>query len=110
MKTEYTIFRPDGSVEHASVDWPEEPGFERIAALVEPLLDGADLEHVTVLHDNKRADMFVDETGLLKNLPRNEQATAIYRAATIRREPKRHLETLPHIVGTAILFRRIVWM
>ncbi len=111
MNTTYRVLRADGSETISEIDWPADPGYHRIKDLIEPLLDGAYLEHVTVLHNGQRADMFVDELGHRKAppLPRNEAATAIYRAATLRRAPKTHPESLPCIVGTAILFDRVVW-
>jgi hypothetical protein len=105
----YTIFRPGMPPMFGAVAWPDEPGYDRIRMLIEPLLEGAHLEHVSVLHEGRRADMFVDDEGRLKHLPRNEEATAIYRAAALSREPDRDPETIPFIAGTAILFDRRVW-
>lgn len=79
MKTTYTVLRPDGAQVDGEVDWPQEPGYDRISSVVRPLLDGADLEHVSVLFQNRPHDMFVDEEGLIKGLMRNEAATAVYR-------------------------------
>lgn len=109
MMTAYAILKTNGDIDVTSVDWPAEPDFEIIRSLVEPLLDGADLEQVSVLHEGKRRDMFVDDSGHLKGLPRNEQATRIYRAATLSRQPHVNPETLPCIVGPAVLFYRRVW-
>ncbi len=111
MNMTYRILRANGVEETSQIDWPHDPGYDRLKALIEPLLDGAHLEHVSVLHKGGRADMFVDKEGHCKDppLPRNEAATAIYRAATMRREPKTDPESLPYIVGTAILFDRMVW-
>lgn len=112
MKTKYTIIKPDGTQEDHVVDWPKEPGYDRIRAVVEPILGGGFLEHVAVLFCDKPHDMFVDEEGHLphKNLPRNEKATAVYRRATLKRDPKRDPESIPWIAGTAIIFHRRVWM
>lgn len=108
MITDYTIMKTDGTTERRSIDWPEEPGFEKIAALVEPIL-GGDLEHVAVLHNEVRADMFVDDVGQLKGLPVNKRATDIYRLNWMRQHPGINADSLPSIVGTAILFDRIIW-
>lgn len=116
METKYRVIKADGTETEGSVDWPIEPGYFEIKDLVVPLLDGALLEHVSVFHNGRRADMFVDELGALSvdkptprgPLPRNEVATTIYRAASLMRyggDP----EDLPYIHGTAILFERIVW-
>lgn len=116
MKTEYTIFKPgDSAVERGEIDWPPEPGYKLIKALVESLLgDGEPLEHVSVLHDGRRRDMFVSDLGHMHlttrgPLPINDRATAIYRNNWMTRYPDSDPETLPTIAGTAILFHRIVW-
>jgi hypothetical protein len=109
MKTELTIMRPGGSVDHLEVDLPQEPGFVALREVLTPLLDGGDLEHVTVLHWDRRADMFVDEVGKLKGLDRNEAATAIYRANWMEQHPEVDPQTLDAIYGPAVLFNRIVW-
>lgn len=111
METTYTVIKADGTQTDGIVDWPEEPGYDQIKALVEPLLDGGWLEHVTVLFQDRPHDMFVDEEGRLphKSLPRNEKATAIYRRAALKRDPKRDPESFAWIAGTAVIFHRRVW-
>lgn len=109
MDTTFIIMRPGREAEVHIVDLPLEPGYDRLDALIRPLLDGHDLEHVTVLYRDRRADMFVDEMGGCKALPVNDAATAIYRAASMRRDPDVNPDSLPAIFGTAILFERIVW-
>lgn len=114
MLTRYTIMRPERPHEGGDVDWPRAPGYDRLKALLTPLLDG-NLEHVSVLadfaggDDYQRADMFVDAEGQLKRLPRNEAATMIYRRATLLRASGTDPDSLPCIVGPAILFERQVW-
>lgn len=111
MLTRYTVFRPDGTRSDHEIDWPEEPGYDAISALVRPLLDGQPLEHVFVLHNGARRDLFVDEEGAMNGLPRNEAATAIYRNNWLTRHPGTDPETIPAIYGVAILFPdRIIWM
>lgn len=107
--TSFTIMRPDAEPEVRESDLPADPGYHRLDALLRPLLDGNDLEHVTVLHDGKRADMFVDEMGAVTGLPRNEAATAIYRNNWLTQQPKTDPESLPAIYGPAILFSKQVW-
>lgn len=116
MKTEYTIFRVgDGAVERGEVDWPREPGYHKIRDLVEPILgDGEPMEHVSVLWQGKRADMFVSKYGHMAldsrpPLPRNDRATDIYRTKWMTQHPDGDPESLLTITGTAILFHRIVW-
>lgn len=110
IETAYRIFPVgDAAASRHVFKWPRDPGFDLIRKLVEPLLNGAHLEHVTVMHDGKRRDMFVDDEGLLKRLPRNDRATAIYRSNWISRHPGVDPETLNWIAGPAILFERIIW-
>ena len=108
METRYTIIKPDGRQHDDRVEWPKDPGYDRIKTLVTPIL-GGDLEHVSVLHDGKPTDMFVDEEGVRKHLERNDKATAIYRAWWIKGHPTDNPEALSAIYGTAILFHRRVW-
>jgi hypothetical protein len=72
---------------------------------------GAMIEHVSILVDGERRDMFVDEGGLSKGLPRNDAATAIYQAAVSNREhPELSMSDAAWLVGVAILFpERRVW-
>jgi hypothetical protein len=107
MKTDFTIIRPDGTLERGNVDWPNDPGYDRIKTLIAPLVGGG-IEHVSVLHNGRRTDMFVNETGGLDGLPANDKATAIYHAAT--RARGQSVKGAPMIYGTAILFDdRRVW-
>lgn len=109
MDTTLLILRPGRETEVKVVDLPLQPGFDRIDALIRPLLDGHDMEHVTVLYDGRRADMFVDEMGGCIGLPVNDAATAIYRAATLRRAPLANPDALPAIFGPAVLVERLIW-
>lgn len=110
MLTKYTVLRSDGAREEFSVELPKEPGYERLKEIVEPHLDGNLMERVRVLRDDgEYTDMFVDDAGLLKGLPRNEEATRIYRNNWLVQHPGTDPETLSPIVGTAVLFDRPVW-
>lgn len=106
MKTTYTVFHPNGTVGHGDIDWPEAPDYALMHPVIERIV-GKPMEHVTVLYKDARADMFVNENGHAKGLERNERATAIYRAASVRRGMKS--EELPFIVGVAVVFDRVVW-
>lgn len=99
----------DSAVGTGSVEWPNEPGFDAINKMVQPLIGGGHIEHVSVLHDGERRDMFVDEEGRVKGMPRNDRATAIYRTAWLSRNPGGDAEALPHIAGPAVLFTRRCW-
>ncbi len=116
MKTAYRIYRPGhASAEHHEIDWPEDPGYYRLKELIEPLLgDGEPLEHVTVLHNGERADMFVSELGNVPLTTRpplaiNDAATKIYRHNWLTQHPGADPDSLPSIAGVAVLFDRIVW-
>lgn len=102
------IYRADGTSEMREVEKPE--GYDAIRALVEPHLDGARMEHVTILLNGKRSDMFVDEFSRIHNLPRNEKATAIYRANWLSRYPETEPEEMPWIAGPAVVFSEMVWV
>jgi hypothetical protein len=123
IATRYRVILPEhksfSDSEVKTVEWPREPGLDRQNE-VKSLVFGKDwTEHVSVWEDFdggkafKALDMFVDENGLLKGLPRNELATLSYRRAcmmgkTVVPAP-RDPEQLNFIIGPAILFDRRVW-
>jgi hypothetical protein len=117
MSTRYLIMRPDQPHESGEIDWPNEPGYDRISKFIGPIVGGP-IEHVAVLADFSgglnftRADMFVNEIGhvLKEPLPRNEAATLIYRRNALLNQGARDPEVLPWIAGPAVLFERLVWM
>jgi hypothetical protein len=119
VPTKYLIMRPEQSHETGEVAWPREPSLAEIRGVIVPLLDGGKMEHVSVLADPTfsrgtrgtwlPADMFVDEEFLLKSLPRNGAATAIYRRSWLLTHPECPPDSLPYIDGPAILFSRRVW-
>lgn len=88
----------DCESDHASLD-----------RLLRPLLDGADFEHVLVNWNGARADMFVGEDSSLRDLPVNDKATRIYRAASMERYPRLRPDCLPAVHGVAVLFEEIIW-
>jgi hypothetical protein len=111
--------RPGLPHETRSVEWPREPTLPELKAVIVPLLNGADMERVAVLADPsfsvgtretwRGLDMFVDEIGALKGLPRNEAATVIYRRNWLLQHPETEPESLANICGPAVLFSRRVW-
>lgn len=110
------VHRPDQpEPQIVNARMPPKPSLRDIKIVVLPLLDRGDgiprnLEHVSVLFEGQPTDMFVDEVGVNDGLPRNEQATAIYRTYWLQEHPGDDPESLPHIAGTAVLFRgRRVW-
>jgi hypothetical protein len=115
VKTKFLIMRPEEPNEGGTAELPRRPTYDEIAAVVRPLLGCEWFEHVNCLADFagglnfRRADMFVDETGVLKGLPRNGAATAIYRRNALLHQGVSDPESLPWIAGVAILFERRVW-
>lgn len=111
MRTPYIVYRPGELPEDGEVDWPQKPGLATISALVTPLLGGAHLEHVTVLHEGERRDLFVDELSAVKAVEPNSAATEIYRRAWLSTHPGADPDSLPAIYGTAVFFpgRQVWW-
>lgn len=107
--TDFIIIKADGTKEAGVADWPHHPGYDRIKTLIRPLLDDNQFEHVSVLHEGKRTDMFVDEMGMMNGLWVNTKATEIYRNNTMTHQPDTNPDDLPQIYGTAILFATRVW-
>ena len=112
MFTTYEVITADDKepIKGEVANWPIDPGYDAIKIVVAPWLgDGNDMEHVTVIHNGKRTDMFVDEIGALKRLPVNCRATAIYHANFLQYHPGEDTSELPKIHGTAVLFHRRIW-
>jgi hypothetical protein len=84
---------------------------DNIRKVVEPHLQGGRMERVRVFHNDIYTDMFVDDNGQEKNLPRNEKATRIYRNNVLTHEPGEYPdpEVLPYVYGPAVLFLTPVW-
>lgn len=109
IETAMRVMRVGEPAQAQTVMLPHAPGYDRLREVVEPLLDGCNMERVNVLHEGRYTDMFVDETGALKSLPRNDEATAIYRNNWLTHNPGTDPESMPAIYGTAVLFGRRVW-
>lgn len=82
----YHIISPNGEVKTAEYEDVLEFSCIPFAQMLEMLgfSEGTPLEHVNVLWRGKRAHMFVDEEGLLRNPPLriNAKATRVYWNAT----------------------------
>lgn len=122
INTKWKVILPGGlDAKEFEAALPKEPGYQELNRIIAPLLGGkgTHMEHVSVWADYKNGtdfrqlDMFVDENGLFNGLPRNEEATTIYRRANqmgLLLIPKEDdPETLNFIVGPAVLFSRRVW-
>lgn len=114
VETRLLVMAPEEPSERRTFQLAQQPTYDELAELMK-LLGVENCEHVSVLADFagglafKRADMFVDEHGHSKRLPRNEAATAIYRRNALLHQGVKDPESLPWIAGTAVLFERVVW-
>lgn len=109
MLTGYTLHRPGQPVSEASAELPRKPCLDALRDLLTPLLGTADFERVAVLRNGGPANMFVNGNGIMKRLDHNGTATALYRAAWLRRYPDTNPDTLSSIYGPAVVFDRPVW-
>lgn len=111
MRTTITIMRPNAEPEIRSLfALPAQPSSVQLHEIVDPLIGTRDMERVNVFWEGAYTDMFVDGASFHKGLPRNEQATRIYRNNWLtHKDPKADPESLPAIYGPAVLFSRKVW-
>lgn len=110
MRTTLTILRPGAEPETVVVDLAPKPTLRDIQAALAPYFGLAYTERVAILsEDGKPTDMFVDEIGLMKGLPRNDKATEHYRRNWLSKHPNTPPEHLGFIVGTAVVFDRRIW-
>lgn len=118
IRVKMLVLKPGEDEQRIEVDLS--PTYKGLSKVLEPIL-GGDLEHVAVWADfsggenYERLDMFVNDVGAISDpqLPRNEEATTIYRRATMvgmsGLEPPRDPEEMPAIYGPAVLFNTVVW-
>jgi hypothetical protein len=118
VPTKLALMLPGEGGQEFQVDLPERPSITELHAVIDPLLNTAAWEHVVVyvgleawLGASQYRDMFVDETGQLKGLPRNEEATFLYRRNYLMHETDPgDAESLHFIAGPAAFFpERKVW-
>jgi len=111
IPTKYRVFSEAGTFADHEVLMEERPRYDDLRSLVEPHLGGARLMHVRVLcpFTGEWTDMFVDEMGALRRLPRNDTATRIYRNGFLSKRPDDDPEKLPYIAGAAVVFLRPIW-
>jgi hypothetical protein len=111
IPTKYRVITEVGMFADHEILMENKPVYAELSSLVEPHLGGARLMWVRVLCPmlGKWTDMFVDEMGALKRLPRNDAATKIYRNSFLSKRPNDDPEKLPYIAGTAVVFLRPVW-
>ena len=109
ITTTILVIKPNGDLVSKPHQLPRDPGYDALRALVLPHLAPGGMERVAVLYAGNPCDMFVDDEGLIKRLPFNRVATGIYRANSMRHDPKQNPDDLPFIAGVAVLFDRKVW-
>lgn len=109
--TTYRVLSEAGTFVDHEVMMEKKPSYDELRSLVEPHLNGARLMHVRVLCPllGQWTDMFVDEMGALRRLPRNDAATRIFRNGHLSKRPDDDPESLPYIAGAAVVFLRPVW-
>lgn len=121
--TSYVVFYPDGTTAGGLVDLPERPRFEAIKAIVEPIIfppgtpdlpksrpdepERKWVEHVTVLCDGGRRDLFCDEDFRQRGSPPNPAAHRIYANNTAAQGLP--VDGVPPMMGICVLFGRQVW-
>ena len=105
----YIVIPAIGSIEQGSFIGGKQPRYHDIRGAIRNHFDEP-FEHVTVLHDGERRDMFVGETSSINGRHiRNVRATAIYRNNILKNEPGINPESLHAISGPAVLFMSRVW-
>lgn len=107
----YLVIPVLGSIETRSIAvWHDRKAFDLLKGSIGPLFDEP-FEHVAVLYNDHRCDMFVGETSSINGRHiRNVRATEIYRNNTMTHHPGTDPESLPAISGPAVLFPDfIVW-
>lgn len=111
IPTKYRVITEAGTCADHEILMEKKPIYDELRRLVEPHLGGARLMRVRVLCPmlGEWTDMFVDEMGALRRLPRNDAATRIYRNGFLSKRPDDDPEKLPYIAGKAVVFLRPIW-
>lgn len=110
ITTRMLIISADGTSEDREATFAGTPNYDSLRKAMDGVFDER-FEHVYVLHDDQRRDMFVGETSTINGRhSRNEKATAIYRNNALTRSPVIDPESIPAIYGPAVLFPdMVVW-
>ena len=113
MKVAYSLIRAEGETESFTADFNGEPESwhgQLRDVFAQHFGDDIVYEHVNVWHQGSYTDMFVDETGALKGLPVNAEASEIYHANVKAHFPEEATGEMALIYGDALLFRQKVWL
>jgi hypothetical protein len=107
--------KPEPAVVHLPTDTVSPRYYPALRQQVEAIV-GDPMERVNVFADFnggrefRYLDMFVNESGHLQGMQRNERATEIYRNnVMVHERVAPPAETLPWIAGPAVLFPKRVW-
>lgn len=112
IETAYAIIVPGKPPVLMATMMTQRPSLDELRSVIRPALrltDDDHFERVAVLNQGVPTDMFVDECGAVKGLPRNDEATKIYHAFWLTKYPDADVSKLPFIAGIAVLFNRRVW-
>lgn len=107
----YVLIPVLGARQEFGIDgWTDRQASNLLQSFIRPHFD-EDYEHVAVLFEGHRRDMFVGGTSAINGRHiRNVRATEIYRANALSQNPRLDPESLPAISGPAVLFPdRIIW-
>lgn len=106
---DYSIIFTDGHVVRRVVNWPAAPSADQLRKVVGGYLNGRGVEHMTVIHEGRRKDLFTSIPSPLDPQPINAAATEIYASAWLERHPSADPDDVPPLRGIAVLFHRKVW-
>ena len=112
METAVIVLHANGVNCETTIEIAEKPTLPELRRAISPLIGGGTACHVSVLNPQTggRRDMFYDELAGPKGLPRNDDATAIYRRAYLARFPDVDPEALDWVAGDAVVVKdRSVW-
>lgn len=104
------IIYPSGEiVERKSALQAGDNPYEAIKVELYEFFQDANFEHVTVMVDGERRDMFVDEMDHPKDLAFNLEATLIYHTISNGGIKPEFPLPAPPIVGLAVLYSERMW-
>lgn len=110
----YKLIRTNGDEQQYTVRLSSPPDFEELNSVWKEHFPGTNLERVRVIVDGKYMTMFVDETGIHKDLDPNPEATIVYWENTRQHDPDRYEMYLQHggpaIHGDVLLWEDEVWL
>jgi hypothetical protein len=113
MNYAYRVFRPNGTMLDGVIEWRHGPSKDEVIGLVKRYMPDFDPEHVAVCWEGASRDMFVidlaDHRIEEAAMPLNRYATKLYRNALLIEDPTVMFDSLPTILGDAVIFDQRVW-